>query len=157
MYFLDDKSLARDLARRAVPQSDVAIYVFLLMGGQIPVWYPAPFPEKAGFTPDPVAFLSGLAAIAIGVYGVRAAWRANGGNDGENFAERFVALGWVSGFQIALVAAPVFLSFALYAPEIARAWTPAFWVIVTLVYFWRVWKLMKDTKQIEDARRITSS
>ena len=154
MYFVNETALKNDLATRTVPSSDVAVYSFLLLGGQIPVWYPVAIPED--YDPSGATLLLGLFSIFVAIWGFRSAWRANGANDGELFADKLVSLGWVAGFQLALGSLPLFLLSAFWNPEWTRDWTPAFWAVLQILFYFRLWMLFKETKEIEDARRITS-
>ena len=94
---------------------------------------------------------AGLIAVAGG--GIYAAYRANGGSAGADFAARYFALGWVLFLRLALLffvpaimlvvaGGAAFGDFDEAKPEStddALGWTAALvWLVFESVYYWRL-------------------
>lgn len=112
MYFWRIAALKTELRRGPLPQGQAFAYVLatmLLLTAltSVPALWNAP-PEGSA-TPSPAAatavewvgYVVGLAIVALGT---RAAYRANGGAAGADFVARYVALGWVLGLRLLLLA-----------------------------------------------------
>jgi hypothetical protein len=138
LYFLNAKKLRRDLRQGSLSSFDVAAYLFLVIGFQVPIWYPAP---DLGSVSDMqllswVRVASGLISPVITFLGLRSCYLANGGLDGSSLAERYVSLGWVLAFRISLVALPPYVAAIHYFPiEPTRFWPP-FAVGIHALFYW---------------------
>ena len=140
MYFIDVRSLKRDLGVGPLDQADVAIYVFLVCGG-VPLFYPIVSDPSENLGPFG---LSLLASFVIAVLGTVACYRANGRTSGVRFAERFISLSWVVGFRVflATLLPVVVLRIAaerLYpeSDELLRYWLTE--LPVEALIFWRIY------------------
>ena len=156
MYFLDDRSLRADLARDRQPQFDVAVYLFLGTTLAVPVFYPAPVESVSDVLPSWRGFLDLVLAFGISLWGIRRCFLANGGAEGVAFAERFVSISWVVGWQIALPVIPVFLIATFLVPPALLKHVNVVWLLLAAFYYFRMSDLIARTRAEAEARRITS-
>lgn len=87
--------LKATLARGPLPAGETAKYLAAQGALMSLVFIPTPAEMPADWT-----FLAYPLLAAAGVY---YCYRSNGGALGERFAERYVAIGWVVGWRVALV------------------------------------------------------
>jgi hypothetical protein len=156
MYFWRIKSLKEELRRGPLPPRSAFAYVlatfllFQLMAGVPGLWNVDPA-DITSWTW--VAF--GLTAIVL-VLGMYAAYQANGGAAGEDFAARYLALGWVLGLRILVFGIGALILVAVASvlvaimqgavtpegdlpDEILPAWlTDLFSVALAVVFYWRL-------------------
>ena len=99
-------------------------------------------------------FAAALAAFAVSAVGAWRCYLANGGPTGHRFAERFVALGWVVGVRLFLVAAAIFTALFARNVELDTLWVDVSMVVLTAVYFWRLWSHISWVVQHADNTRL---
>lgn len=87
MYFWDSRLLAIDLRYNAVPAATLRNYFIALLIVSTPALYLI-FPTP----PDIWSVISLFGGIAIIIIGIRYAYQANGGDEGQRFIEKSVAL-----------------------------------------------------------------
>ena len=155
MYFLDDEALSEDLANSCVPARDVAIYTALIVGLQVPIWYVAPVETVAEMVDGALNSLPSLFSVAVVIVGLRRCYLQNGGSEGEAFAERFVALGWVVGLQVGIVLIPLFFLLSFLIDELITQYLPVVVLAIQIAYYWRLSALFGNVRKAV-ARRITS-
>jgi hypothetical protein len=80
-----------------------------------------------------------LGQLAVSAIGVWRCYLANGGRAGRRFAERFIALGWVVAFRLFLVVAPPAIALFAAEVEIEAPWPEGAFLLVSVIYFWRLW------------------
>ncbi|MFK7898928.1 MAG: hypothetical protein AB8G23_24070 [Myxococcota bacterium] len=136
MYFLNEAGLRADLAAKRVPAKDLAIYVFLVVGVQIPIWDPTPTPDS--LFPGWSGILAALASWIISICGFVYCYRANGGRNGEDFAERFVSLAWVCVFQLTVTVFPFYYAATQLIPDIVAENAPFLATGLHLIYYLRL-------------------
>jgi hypothetical protein len=99
MTFVNLKRLKAELAQAELPASETAKYL-AAQGALLSLMFiPSPENEPADW-----AFVAHPLLAVIGVY---YCYRRNGGALGARFAERYLAVGWVVGWRVALVAVPL--------------------------------------------------
>jgi hypothetical protein len=81
----------------------------------------------------------GLGQILVAAYGVWRCYHANGGSSGQYFAETFIAIAWVVGVRVFLVAILPFIALLAVAPEVPSAEAQLLILGFTAIYFWRIW------------------
>ena len=144
MYFTDMRRLRRELVRGELDPGDGAIYVFLMFGLAVPLWYPQPIDPT--FTALPTSgVLLGFINLGIAAVGVWYCYRANGGSTGVRFAETFTAVAWVASVRLLLglvlpllVALYVVVTFAPSQLKIpAPLAIPVFGPITQALLLWR--------------------
>jgi hypothetical protein len=141
MVFWRVGELKRQLRSGPLPQRAAFVYALLIWI----LWEAvAGAPRVLDVSVDPVTsrhwamYLGGIATIAVGIY---AAYRANGGSRGRDFAARFLALAFVVGVRVfVLVILPVMFVLALVA-EAIDARSPGFrtsstflWIQATVAF-----------------------
>ena len=113
MVFWRIDELKRQLRRGPLPQRQAFAYValtwvlFEIFAGAPGLWNEA----RSATVRDWVTYVGAVITVAVGTY---AAYRANGGSAGRDFAARFVAVGLVAGLRLlVLVVIPVMVIFRL--------------------------------------------
>ena len=108
MYFIDIKGLKKDIVDKNFTESNRFTYimVYLLLD--------AFFMETCSYLPSDsmptiidyaLSFIS-VISLFLGAYFI---FKANGGNQGEDFAGRFFSLTWVRSIQFLLILIPIIL------------------------------------------------
>jgi hypothetical protein len=131
------------LARRVLPYI-LGFAILLAIAAQLPLFLPLPEANKWD-----VVNCVGTIVLTFG--GLLAAYRANGGSHGSDFAARLVALTWVVGWRIFPAFIMLMLAAVVLAPEQFASddvpTTPLL-VAVTLSYellfYWRLWVHLRD-------------
>jgi hypothetical protein len=161
MVFWRIDELKRQLRRGPLPQRQAFGYValtwvlFELFSGAPGLWNDA----RSGTLRDWAAYVAGVITIGVGTY---AAYRANGGGAGRDFAARFVALGFVVGLRLlVLVVIPatvlfeVIIGIAGVEPAQresgALAWAESLLVLVVayVLFMARVAAHLRDVASVE--------
>jgi hypothetical protein len=141
MVFWRIEELKRQLRNGPLPQRAAFGYTLLIwilweaVAGAPRVFDGPADPVTAGHW---AMYLGGIATIAVAIY---AAYRANGGSRGRDFAARFLALAFVVGLRVlVLVIIPVMLVLALAGAAI-EAQSPGFrtssmflWIQATVAF-----------------------
>jgi hypothetical protein len=124
MVFWRIDELKRQLRRGPLPQRWAFGYVAItwvaweILAGAPGAWSSSADPATIR---DWVMYLTGVLIVAVGTY---AAYRANGGSSGRDFAARFVALGFVVGLRIlVLVITPVMVLFLVLTGAPGSRWS----------------------------------
>lgn len=154
MYFWRIDRLKSELRDREVPARDVLGYVtaFLVLW-TVPQILPT---GEASISGTDVALMVVLILITVG--GLWAAYRANGGAEGRDFAGRLLAIGWVLGLRLMalwMVCLPLLFIIAFATGGIkdtpsdlailGGAWT--FMLITSLVFYWRLLHHLGDVRR----------
>jgi hypothetical protein len=139
LYFIDEKNVRRDLVEDRVSTRDAAIYLFLVFGYQLRIWYPVSVPSVDEFVAAWPDFALSLASGATTIGGFVLCYRANGADSGDNFVERFVALAWVSVVQLTLVAFPIYMTAKYIAPQFLIDSEAEIAFLLHLVFYARLW------------------
>lgn len=148
MYWWKIQGLKKELSQG--PLSEQAFFPYLLADVILVMLGDISFPGEYNYTDiDLIAGLLGLVIAVLGTYYLY--YWCNNGPSGENFLQRYFALGWVIGVRLlVMVMLPAFLIlfFILAAREDysgAMTWGDvAFIAFLSILYFWRVGKHMKD-------------
>ena len=163
MYFSRIETLKDLLRAGPLPQRYAFAYVFIafflveLFFGLPALWNTDPLPATVWSW---VAYVLTLTLFAAGTH---AAYRANGGNDGLDFAARYLALGWVLTLRLLVL---VFLPLLLVAfiavmvwvisqADVAAAdtlsddWGPewigeAVTIVFLAIFYWRLARHFRD-------------
>ena len=163
MYFWRIETLKDLLRAGPLPQRYAFAYVFIafflleLFVGLPALWNTDPLPVTVWSW---VAYVLTLTLFAAGTY---AAYRANGGNDGLDFAARYLALGWVLTIRllvlvfvplllVAFIAVMVWLiaqSDVAAADTLSDDWGPewigeAVTVVFLAIFYWRLARHFRD-------------
>jgi hypothetical protein len=123
MVFWRIGELKRQLRRGPLPQRWAFGYVAItwvlweILAGAPGAWNSNTDPAT---TRDWLVYLAGVLTVAIGTY---AAYQANGGSAGRDFAARFVALGFVVGLRVlVLLVIPAMVLFAALGSTAETRW-----------------------------------
>jgi hypothetical protein len=102
--------------------------VFLGAGVSTPLFYAEALGEEplAGIAASVAAVLG---QILVAAYGVWRCYHANGGRSGQRFAETFIAIGWVVGLRVFLVATIPFIALFAAPPELPSSSRPTCWFL----------------------------
>ena len=98
-----------------------------------------------------------VASVLILVLGLRAAYKANGGAEGPDFAGRLLALGWVLGVRLMLLWLVLFIALMVLAVAAAAAdqepsdfvitaTAVAFALLASGIFFWRLAHHLRDLR-----------
>jgi hypothetical protein len=153
VYFWRIDRLKNELRAREVPARDVLGYATaLLIVSTLPNFLPT---GETSLTRTDVALI--VVLILITVCGLWAAYRANGGAEGRDFAGRLLAIGWVLGLRLMvlwMVSLPLLFIIALATGAVkdkasdsairGSAWT--FMLITSLVFYWRLTHHLRDVR-----------
>ena len=149
MYIWRIKALKRELRAGPMPARRVLPYILgfailLAIAAQLPLFLPFPQANKWD-----VVNCVGTVVLTFG--GLWAAYRANGGPHGSDFAARLVALTWVVGWRLFPAFILLMLIAVVLAPEQFAsddAPTTPLLVAITLgyqlVFYWRLWVHLRD-------------
>ena len=149
MYIWRVKALKAELRAGLMPARRVLPYILgfailLALVAQLPLFLPFPRANKWD-----VVNCIGTVLLTFG--GLWAAYRANGGPHGSDFAARLVALTWVIGWRLFPAFILVMVIAAVVAPEqfaTDAAPTTPLLVAITLgyqlVFYWRLWVHLRD-------------
>jgi hypothetical protein len=129
--------LREELSRGPLRPGDVAVYVFLASGVSMPLFYSEAINDDLGELAASLGAV--LGQIVISAYGVWRCYHANGGSSGQYFAETFIALAWVVGVRVFLVALIPFGALLILAQDLPSAITEVLVLGFTVIYFWRIW------------------
>jgi uncharacterized membrane-anchored protein YitT (DUF2179 family) len=114
VFFWNIEGLKRELRHGPVPQPAAVGYILVTLllydaAAAMPGAWNVGREQATGR--DWIFYVLGLVTLGIGIY---AAYRANGGVQGHDFAARFFALGWVVSIRLmALVIVPAFVVYAI--------------------------------------------
>jgi RsiW-degrading membrane proteinase PrsW (M82 family) len=149
LYFWRIDRLKDELRLRDLPAREVLAYVTAHVVLWTSAWF-VPAEETVVTGPDvalDVALM--VMSVIIPVVGLWAAYRANGGAEGRDFAGRLLAVGWVLGLRLLVLWAACFalvfilgVAAAAAKREIADpvitslAWGVTF--AASVVFFWRL-------------------
>ncbi|RUO73404.1 hypothetical protein [Idiomarina ramblicola] len=148
MYFWNIDALKRDFLQERFSQTQAFYYLVLMLvlftlpigvlGDNTTVW------DKASL----------WAELALVVFGTTAAYKSNGGRDGRQFLERYVALSWVLFIRllplvillgiIASIFREIFIGDAGYS---FTGYDFAAVVLIGFFYYWRLSHHMGDLSQ----------
>jgi formate hydrogenlyase subunit 4 len=149
MYIWRVKALKGELRAGPMPPRRVLPYILgfailLAIAAQLPLFLPFPQANKWD-----VVNCVGTVVLTFG--GLWAAYRANGGPHGSDFAARLVALTWVVGWRLFPAFILLMLIAVVLAPEQFAsddAPTTPLLVAITLgyqlVFYWRLWVHLRD-------------
>jgi hypothetical protein len=149
MYIWRVKALKTELRAGAMPARRVLPYILgfailLALVAQLPLFLP--FPRANMWD---VVNCVGTVVLTFG--GLWAAYRANGGPHGSDFAARLVALTWVVGWRLFPAFILVMLIAAVLAPDQFASDAPPTTPLVVaitlgyqLVFYWRLWVHLRD-------------
>jgi hypothetical protein len=131
------------LPRRVLPYI-LGFAILLAIVAQLPLFLPPPDANKWDV-------VNGASTVVLTFGGLLAAYSANGGLHGSDFAARLVALTWVVGWRLFPAFIMLMLAAAVLAPEQFAsndARTTPVLVAVTLSYellfYWRLWVHLRD-------------
>jgi hypothetical protein len=149
MYIWRVKALKAELRAGPMPARRVLPYILgfailLALVAQLPLFLPFPRANKWDV-------VNCVATVVLTFAGLWAAYRANGGPHGSDFAARLVSLTWVIGWRLF----PAFILVMIIAAIVAHdqlatdaAPTTPLVVAITLgyqlVFYWRLWVHLRD-------------
>ena len=153
MYFWDSRRLAVDLRNDAVPASTLRNYLIALLLVSTPAMYLI-FPTP----PDIWSVISLFGGIAIIIIGIRYAYQANGGDEGQRFIEKSVALLLPLTIQSMALGFALALSWHVFRPSsLGRLSTDGtglidstsqnlFWLALQVWLLWRLVVHLRDMR-----------
>ncbi len=145
MYCWKIDALKKDLSGKSLPESESFKYLFVF----VTAYSLAIIPSTTGATFWDIALVG--ASIVAEMLGLWYVYVCNKGKEGENFLQRYLALGWVVGVRwTVLCFFPVTIIFygfrgAVSENALMTSWIDVvFFTILSLGYFWILGKHMKE-------------
>jgi len=151
VYFWNIKKLKADLISNEVSQRDIMYYLLastILTVGVI---------ESMRFLPQESVnmwdYIDAMSRILITVIGVIWVYRSNGGNLGVRFAERYLAIAWVTLIRFMVLLVLVFFAMALITFDEQDSGATKWWhvLIVQAWYLGYFWRVVKHTNDVANA------
>lgn len=146
MYFLRCSELKEKLSKRTLSEREALPY--LIADSVLIAIAMSSF--LGGYTsPNLWDFLRDVLAVMTTVAGIIYAYKKNGGNNGYDFLQKYIVLGWVITWRWILIFIPLFFIFyMLFGDHESSSSTPleiAFIFIAEIILYWRIGKHVSDT------------
>jgi len=101
MYFINIKQLKQDIVNKEFTEKDRFIYMFIYIAIYAIIYELAFFENSTA--PVMSDYISSIGTVIITVIGTYYLYRANGGNDGEDFLGRYFSITWVVSMRLLLL------------------------------------------------------
>ena len=110
MYFIDIKGLKKDIVEKKFEEKDRFIYILLYIG------LSALFMELLTSLPNDEVltsydYASSVIYVLLTFVGTYFIYKANGGNEGEDFAGKYFSITWVMSWRVILISIPMLIVF----------------------------------------------
>ncbi|MEW6306286.1 MAG: hypothetical protein AB1705_22695 [Verrucomicrobiota bacterium] len=147
MYFWRIERLKAEMAARPLSEREVLPYLVVFVGLATAVGY---IPQAITNVWDGVG---AVWSVALAVFGTIYIYRQNGGEDGQHFLQRYLAIGWVVTIRwlviLILVAIAFFALMTVLESEAEQTtWYEfLFLAVVEVVVYWRIGYHVRDLAQ----------
>lgn len=157
MYFWNVQALKAELQHERLAEQEGFKYILATFGTLSVFSYLTSFIAEPPSLIEQIASLGSMVILFAGTY---AAYATNGGARGFDFLGRFMALGWVVGLRVFVVATLVFLGVGIavaladpVAGESDSFWNPAAAVYVlamSVISYWRIVTHLRDLRGVPE-------
>ena len=114
MYFINIKGLKEDIVEKRFEEKDRFIYILLYVGLYALLFeIITSFPSEELITSYDYAY--SIMSVLITFFGTYFIYKANGANDGEDFAGKYFSIVWVISWRVMLITTPIIILLTIYS------------------------------------------
>jgi len=157
MYFININGLKKDIIDKKLNEGDRFIYIIIsLMLSAIIIELMSLFPSE--LLPTLFEYANSTVAILSTFLGAYFIYKANGGENGEDFAGKYFSLTWVRSIQFSLIFIPIFIVYEIlnqYTLQLSPFNDELIYFIIFLGYIFAVYLYAyRDTLEIKAEEKI---
>ena len=114
MYFINIKGLKKDIVEKKFNEKDRFTYILLYIGLSALLFeFLTLFPDEEALSSYDYAY--SILSVLITFLGTYFIYKANGANEGEDFAGKYFSIIWVISWRVMLITTPIIILLIFYS------------------------------------------